>query len=152
MKPNKKILKNRLTDWSTYQQSTDYSIYCIKMQLKTKKRSATGLHNNALKNEKDIDMICWFGPKWDIISYLISPEFWGYYIISYIPLRDIISDIDMQRHISFLPLRKTSILCCVRMHWHAICFVTIAACVPQTLMPKLAEIVSCPGNSWWQDF
>ena len=111
MKPNKNFLKNRLTDWSTYQQSTDYSIYCIKMQLKTKKPSATGLHNNALKNEKDIDMICWFGPKWDIISYLISPEFWGYYIISYIPPRDIISDIDMQRHISFLPLRYTHHTC-----------------------------------------
>ena len=96
VKPNKIFLKSR-TDWSTYQ-STYYSIYWIKMQLKTKKPSATGLHNNAWKNEKDIDMICWFGPKWDIISYLISPEFRGYYIISYIPPRDIISDIDMQRY------------------------------------------------------
>ena len=37
---------------------TTYIIYCIKMQLKTKKPSVTGLHNNAWKNEKDIDMIC----------------------------------------------------------------------------------------------
>ena len=42
------------------------------------------------------DMI--FCPKWDIISYLISQKLPRYYIISYIPLLDIISDMIWKRY------------------------------------------------------
>ena len=39
-----------------------------------------------------------FQPKWDIISYLISQISLGYYIISKIPIRDIISDMIWKRY------------------------------------------------------
>ena len=55
----------------------------------------------------DIDMICQIWQKWDIISCLISLECSRYYIISYIPIRDIISDIISQRYISYQPLHSS---------------------------------------------
>ena len=39
-----------------------------------------------------------FQPKWDIISYLISQISLGYYIISKIPIWDIISDMIWKRY------------------------------------------------------
>ena len=60
-----------------------------------------------MKIQMDIDMICQFKQKWDIISCLISLKFSRYYIISYIPICDIISDIISHRYISFQPLPRT---------------------------------------------
>ena len=47
-------------------------------------------------NRYRYDMI--FSPKWDIISYLLSQNFTGYKIISYIPFWDIISDMIWKRY------------------------------------------------------